>query len=179
MAELSRKPTDAEARFTIAIAPGRHVQSYQYAELEASVDELRSRAFTLRLDGSDVMRYRVEQKASPRVEVLLRPAAWARLAEDPNYGHDLHSAFFDVRLDGKRQFVAMEWPRMGAAGLQVPVVHIETPQGSGKVMRIGAQQGAWYGWGNFGDGDDRIDPPALRDLFRQLGRLDEVPALTP
>src|SRR5258708_10015483 len=117
---------DLRARFSIAIAPGMHPMFYEYEDLVRSVDALGAAAFTLRLDGADVARYRVERSTSPRVEIVLTAEASARLERDATFAK-WHAGYFDVRLDGVRRYVAIGWPRIRAAAIPTPVVPGERP----------------------------------------------------
>lgn len=163
-------------QFEIAIATDHQPMFYEYAQITAMADRLPSTAWRLRLAAADVARYRVEKSTSPRVELELTPAASARLRGDRGFGSSLHSAYFDVRLNGERQYVAIGWARIGAAAIRAPVVHAEAKEDL-LVLRVGAQQGAWYMWGSFGKDDSRVDSTALRTCFESLGKLERVARL--
>ena len=164
------------SRFVFAIAPGSHPLQYQYAQLEPAVDALGAAAFTLRLSGDDISRYRVEKGTSPRVEIVPTRAAAARIQASPNYGFALHGAYFDVRLDGQRQYVAIGWQRIGAAAIDAPVVHAETVAGT-FVLRIGGYLGAWVGRPQPPNAMVAVDTRKLRDYFLARGALETVVSL--
>ena len=172
--DLARPP--GGGRFAFAIAPGMHALHYQYAQLEPAVDALGAAAFTLRLSGDDISRYRVEKAPSPRVEIVPTQAAAARIQADPGYGFALHSAYFDVGLDGARRYVAIGWERIGAAAIDAPVVHAETVNGT-FVLRVGAYLGAWVGRGAPPNAMVPVDTQPLRDYFAARGALETVVAL--
>ena len=83
-----------------------------------------------------------------------------------------------MRLDGARLYLAQGWQRIGAAAIQTPVVHVEMHDGA-LVLRVGSQQGAWYGWGDAGVEPGRVDLEVLRIFFAALGTLETVEVLTP
>src|SRR5262249_29525344 len=105
-------------------------------------------------------------------------AAADRIRRDPESVHGLFGAYFDIRLDGARMYVAIGWDRIGQAAIRAPVVHTETVNGQ-LVLRVGPVQGAWYDWGNLAAGAGRADPPALRAYFQARGQLEVVDQLTP
>lgn len=165
-----------QAGFSVRIAPGPHQLRYRYDELVADVDKAGPGSFTIALATDEVARYRVEQQPSTRVEIVPTAAAADRIRNDPGYQLELRGAWFEVLLDGKRQYVALGWDRAGAAAIDAPVVHVETVKGQ-LVLRVGEVQGAWVGLVD--SANRRVDAPALREHFQGRGLLEVVASLLP
>jgi hypothetical protein len=84
---------------------------------------------------------------------------------------------FRVSCGGKGLFVGIVYDEIGAAALEVPVLHITLDADDSLRLRIGAWQGAWLLSGtDLGTVEqrERIDRPELRAVFCRRGALREL-----
>src|SRR5262249_26599097 len=81
---------------------------------------------------------------------------------------------FTVRLDDSFLYGGQCYPVYGAAALRYPVIHVSGENAAGRRMILAVKpQQAPFLDSNDPSLSTRIDPPALRDHFRSLGRLVE------
>jgi hypothetical protein len=148
---------------------------YTYAELLERSRSDENTPCVAAISESDIVKYRVSEKPSGRVELLLTAQASSRIARkrEGMYKDVCEEGLFTVTLNGKSLFRGQCYTWMGAAALRYPVMHIDLKDDGTVALRIGAQQGQWMGMqATDGAAIERIDPPELRELFKKLGKLE-------
>jgi hypothetical protein len=164
-------------RFEICLRHHLGGYGYTYAELLERSRSDESSACVALLTERDIVKYRVSEKPSGRVELLLTAQASSRIARkgEGMYKDVCEEGLFTVSLEGKSMYRGQCYVRIGAAALRYPVMHIEPVGDEVMALRIGSQQGEWAGMKSRDSAAiERIDPPELRELFRSLGKLEIV-----
>lgn len=152
------------------------VASYEYSTVEPKVSVLPAEGAVATVDERDIDEYRVTSKSpSPSVEIVLSEAATQRIAPNATPA-SVQEVFqegpFAVRFDDKFVYGGQCYPAFGAAALRYPVIHVATGDKRRMILAVKPQQAPWID-PNDSAMNTRIDPPALRDYFRSLGKLIE------
>jgi hypothetical protein len=154
------------------------VASYEYSTVEPKVSVLPAEGAVATVDERDIDEYRVATKTppSPVVEIVLTEAATQRIAPaNAPVQEVFQEGPFAVRFDDKFVYGGQCYPSFGAAALRYPVIHVSAAESGGKrrmILAVKPQQAPWID-PNDSAMNTRIDPPALRDYFRTLGKLIE------
>lgn len=147
--------------------------TYDYAKLENATQHLHVGDAVVAISDQDVETYRVGTMPSARIQLDLTAEAAKRWG--PSLRAMTDNQPFLVTLDGKLLYAGVVYLMYGAAALDIPVVHVPGPLDDETVpfvIKIGANQGAWMGWGK-GDAA-RIDRKEIRDLFEERGALSTL-----
>jgi len=156
-------------RLEICLRNGIGILGYTYEQALQSRARFESEPCVARLTEADVVEYRVGDPPSGQVDLVLTAGASALVKADPDSGEDVcMEGPFVVSFEGRELFMGQCYLRMGAAALQFPVMHIEEEAGR-VVLFIRDQQGGAGGE----ESKRRMDPPELRQLFAELGRLEK------
>jgi hypothetical protein len=148
---------------------------YTYAELLERSRSEETTACVAVFTERDILKYRMSEKPSGRVELQLTAEASSRIARKREgiYKDVCEEGLFTITLDGKSLYRGQCYLRIGAAALRYPVMHIESGNDGTMALRIGSYQGVWAGMqAPDSSAIERIDPPQLREFFRQLGKLE-------
>jgi hypothetical protein len=163
----------SEPRFMIHFFDEHLTTTYDYAKLENATQHLHVDDAKVAISEEDVATYRVGAMPSTRIQLDLTAEAAKRWG--PSLRAMTDNQPFLVTLDGKLLYAGVVYLMYGAAALDIPVVHIPGPfdkETEPFELKIGANQGAWMGWGK-GDAE-RIDRQEMRDLFEARGALSTL-----
>jgi hypothetical protein len=146
--------------------------TYEYAVLEQKVASMPQDLLASFTD-ADIAWAAAEPPPAARIELHMTPRASAL------YGTILErpmSRPFRLSCNGQRLFVGVIYLEEGAAALRTPVLHVARDSNEAVVLRLGAWQGAWMGFGWMDDSEARrrIDRAELRSVFCQRGALREL-----
>jgi hypothetical protein len=155
----------------IDVLAGQVSSPYEYEALQRAIAKL-SGEVVLSISDADVVWAAVEPPSAARFELHLGPQASAAVAA-------IASAFnqpFRLSCDERALFVGVIYPEIGAAALDVPVLHIVESESGRLVLRLGGWQGAWLGLEFLGSqpSRERIDRPELRGALCARGILSEL-----
>lgn len=148
------------------------IAGYDYASILPRLRALAPGDAVATIDERDVAQYRTAAERSGKVEIVLTEAATRRVLGGRTVDELCAEGPFVVYLDDQFVYGGQCYPRIGAAGLQYPVAHLELRDGS-LVLGIYAFQGASFTAGPHPG--DVMDPPPLRTLFDRLGRRGAFP----
>lgn len=174
---VAGSPTITHPRLAIRLHKGvGMVAGYDYSTVEPKVSALPAEGAVAIVDERDIDEYRVPPKTGgpatvSGIDIVLSEAATQRIAPAGDLQEVFQEGPFAVRFDDKLLYGGQCYPPMGAAALRYPVIHVSSERRR-MVLAVKPQQAPWI------DPNDtalntRIDPPALRDYFRALGKLVE------
>ena len=144
-------PPASAPTFSLSIAASPVGVIYDYEKLLLAVDAGGAEA-AMSFDASDIERFVIGEAPSELMCLIVKPRARERLS------HVRETTPFVVRVGRTRLFAGVVYPKIGAAAIDAPVMHVE-PAGA---LLIGAHQGSAYGIAASHGARNRIDRPELR-----------------
>lgn len=153
--------------FRICVCEGEFggFPGYSLKDLEASYKHCAE--CLVAISGNDIEQYIVGRKPDGKVEIVLN-AKFSNVLRKRSPRNRVANLVrqnpFSVSLHNSTLYIGICYPRIGAAALNFPVMHIEEEKEKIRLL-IGDRQGRWSSLGNGPSEDVDIDPPELRRFF--------------
>jgi hypothetical protein len=161
----------AETSCTVEVLAAKVSTFTDYATFEQTVAELPQERL-LSFTDADVVWAAAEPAPAARIELHMTPemaALHAATLESADFSP------FRVSCDGRPLFVGMVYLWYGAAAFDLPVLHVILDEEDPLILRLGARQGTWAGFGSASpESRQRIDRPELRGALCTRGALREL-----
>lgn len=169
---VANEDSAPEPRFVIHFFDDHLDTIYDYAKLEDATKHFHVSDAVVAISEKDVKTYRVGTMPSARIQLDLTAEASKRWG--PSLRAMTDNQPFLVTLDDQLLYAGVVYLMYGAAALDIPVVHVPGSDDETEPfeLKVGANQGAWMGWGK-GDAT-RIDRKEVRALFEERGALSTL-----